>query len=58
MSQIKAREPQADDPGGFADESALVAGLRARVPEAFEALHAAYAPSIYNLALRVVARPS
>jgi RNA polymerase sigma factor (sigma-70 family) len=54
MSQIKAWEPQTDVPGGFADESAMVAGLRARSPEAFEALHAAYAASIYNLALRIV----
>ena len=54
MSQIKAWEPQTDVPGGFADESAMVAGLRARSSEAFEALHAAYAASIYNLALRIV----
>ncbi len=57
MSQIKAWEPQADDPGGFADESALVSGLRARRPQAFEALHAAYAASIYNLSLRIVDDP-
>jgi RNA polymerase sigma factor (sigma-70 family) len=57
VSQIKAWEPQADGPGGFADESALVAGLRARTPQAFEVLHAAYAPAIYNLALRVVDDP-
>ena len=57
MSQIKAREPQADGPGGYADESALVAGLRAGRPEAYEALHAAYATSIYNLALRIVDDP-
>ena len=57
MSQIKAREPQADGPGGYVDESALVAGLRAGRPEAYEALHAAYATSIYNLALRIVDDP-
>jgi RNA polymerase sigma factor (sigma-70 family) len=57
VSQIKAREPQADGPGGYADESALVAGLRAGRPEAYEALHAAYATSIYNLALRIVDDP-
>ena len=57
MSQIKAREPQADGPGGYVDESALVAGLRAGRPEAYEALHAAYAASIYNLALRIVDDP-
>ena len=57
MSQIKAWEPQADGPGGFADESALVAGLRTGTPEAFEAFHAAYAASIYNLALRIVDDP-
>ena len=54
VSQIRAWEPQADGPGGFADEAALVAGLRAARPQAFEALHAAYAGPIYNLALRIV----
>lgn len=57
MSQMKAWEPQTDVPGGFADESAMVAGLRARSPEAFEALHAAYAASIHDLALRIVDDP-
>lgn len=54
MSQIKAWEPQADDRGSFADEAALVAGLRAGRSEAFEVLHGAYAASIYGLALRIV----
>jgi RNA polymerase sigma-70 factor (ECF subfamily) len=54
VSQIEAWEPEADVPGGFADESALVAGLRARDPQAFAAFHTAYAASIYNVALRVV----
>ncbi len=57
MSQIKAWEPQANGPGGFADEAALVAGLRAGRQEAFEALHGAYAASIYGLALRIVDDP-
>jgi RNA polymerase sigma factor (sigma-70 family) len=57
VSQIKAREPQADGPEGYVDESALVAGLRTARPEAYEALHAAYATSIYNLALRIVDDP-
>jgi RNA polymerase sigma factor (sigma-70 family) len=57
VSQIRAWEPQADGPGGFADEAALVAGLRAARPQAFEALHAAYAGPIYNLALRIVDDP-
>ncbi len=54
MSQIKAWEPQADDRGSFADEAALVVGLRAGRREAFEVLHGAYAASIYSLALRIV----
>ncbi len=54
MSQIKAWEPQAHDQGSFADEAALVAGLRAGRQEAFEVLHGAYAASIYGLALRIV----
>ncbi len=49
-----AWEPQTELPGGFADEAGLVAALRAGRSEAFEALHAAYAPRIYNLALRIV----
>ena len=49
-----AWEPQTELPGGIADEAGLVAGLRAGRSEAFEALHAAYAPRIYNLALRIV----
>ena len=57
VAQIKGWEPQASGPGGFADESALVAGLRAGTPEAFEALHAAYARGIYSLALRIVDDP-
>ena len=57
VSQIKAWEPQADGPGGYADEAALVAGLRAGRQEAFEALHGAYAASIYGLALRIVDDP-
>ena len=57
MSQIKAWEPQADGPGSYADEAALVAGLRAGRQEAFEALHGAYAASIYGLALRIVDDP-
>ena len=54
MSQIKAWEPQADDRGSFADEAALVTGLRAGRQDAFEVLHGAYAASIYGLALRIV----
>jgi RNA polymerase sigma factor (sigma-70 family) len=54
VSQIKAWEPQADDRGSFADEAALVVGLRAGRREAFEVLHGAYAASIYGLALRIV----
>ena len=54
VSQIKAWEPQADDRGSFADEAALVAGLRAGRQEAFAVLHGAYAASIYSLALRIV----
>ena len=54
MSQIKAWEPQANDRGNYADEAALVAGLRAGRPEAFVVLHGAYAASIYSLALRIV----
>ena len=57
VAQIKAWEPQASGPGGFADESALVSGLREGRPEAYEALHAAYASAIYNLALRIVDDP-
>ena len=57
MSQIKAWEPQADGPRSYADEAALVAGLRAGRQEAFEALHGAYAASIYGLALRIVDDP-
>lgn len=49
-----AWEAQAEVIGGFADEAGLCAGLRAGKAEAFEALHAAYAGPIYNLALRIV----
>jgi RNA polymerase sigma factor (sigma-70 family) len=52
-----AWEVQAEVPGGFADEAGLVDGLRAGRSEAFEALHAAYAARIYNLALRIVDDP-
>ena len=49
-----AWETQPEVLEGFADEAALVAGLRAGRAEAYEALHAAYAAPIYNLALRIV----
>ena len=54
VSLSMAWEAQAEVPGGFAEEAGLVAGLRAGRRDAFEALHAAYAARIYNLALRIV----
>jgi len=54
VSRSMAWEAQAEVNGGFADEAGLCAGLRAGKAEAFEALHAAYAAPIYNLALRIV----